>query len=281
MVVACCRAKRATRAVTRLPITLDARNTVWRFEDRREQPDAGYRSSCGSRRPDPTAIHPNGGRSHFPGSHHRTRWSGPWMFVVAGKVPAASPTHCLLHGMRDFGRVRSLEPPRIGARTMTPPHADMASIPVTSTPTRLRSLAVLVAFATLASCSSGGDPAALATIEGVVPGVSAGELYVSTISDGSCRTDCPPPGVSRGWVIDCASIDDVRSNYIDRLHDAGFEGGGDEVFATTADSVEIDLTVSAYDDASVGPQPTEEPYASDPASLADRCSLFVLASARA
>lgn len=139
-------------------------------------------------------------------------------------------------------------------------------------------LASVVVLATLVSCSTGGS-VDLATIEGAVPDVSVGELYVSTSIDDSCRTDCPRPGLSRGWVIDCTSIESARSEYVDRLVDAGFKAGDDGTFTTKVDGVEIALTVSTYDDASVGPQPTEEPYVSDPASLADRCSLFVAAVA--
>ena len=135
-----------------------------------------------------------------------------------------------------------------------------------------------IAALAIAACSSDGDPVALATIEAAVPDPSAGDLYVVTTSDGACGTDCPPPGFSRGWVIDCDKVDDVRADFVERLISAGFEDADGDAFVTTGEGVVIDVTLSVYDDASTGPQPTEEPYRSGPASLEQACSLFVLAT---
>lgn len=130
----------------------------------------------------------------------------------------------------------------------------------------------------LAACNDKGDPKSLAVIVSAVPMSPAGRLYVSVDDDRACSTDCPPPSVSRGWVVDCDAVNDVKQAYVTLLRTAGFvDGAADDEFDQVVEGVEIHATLSVYRDASQGPQPTEEPFVSDPAILVGACSVFVLA----
>lgn len=131
----------------------------------------------------------------------------------------------------------------------------------------------------LAACGRGGDAEALAALENAVPELIDGELYVSTSGDGSCATDCPEPTISRGWLVDCADTAATVASVADELAATGFSNQSGTSFVASVDGVDMSVDVSTYVDALAGPAPTEEPYLSDPARLADRCALFVLAVA--
>ena len=107
-----------------------------------------------------------------------------------------------------------------------------------------------------------------------VPAEVDGTLYVTVTIDGSCRTDCPPPAVSRGWIVDCADIDTAELSLVAALEADGFAADGDQ-FTSMVDGLDLTVNISTYTDASSGPTPTEEPFVSDPALLDGECSLFV------
>ncbi len=131
----------------------------------------------------------------------------------------------------------------------------------------------------LGACAKGGDPGAVEVLNRAVPSLAGSEQYVSLSVDGSCRTDCPPPAVSRGWLVDCAELDADKMAYVSDLTGAGFTSAGGDDHRATIDGVDIQLSLLTYVDAAEGPTATEEPYASDPSLLAGRCSIFVLATA--
>jgi len=126
----------------------------------------------------------------------------------------------------------------------------------------------------LGACGRGSDPVAVEVLTRSVPSEVDGTLYVTVTTDGSCRTDCPPPGVSRGWVVDCANIETAQQSLVAALEADGFAADGDQ-FTSTVDGFDLTVNVSTYTDASSGPTPTEEPFISDPGLLSGACSLFV------
>lgn len=129
----------------------------------------------------------------------------------------------------------------------------------------------------LGACGAQGDPDAVDVLERSVPAVADGVLYVSDTGDGSCATDCPPPTLSRGWIVDCDDAESARQSFVTELEAGGFVVDGDDHVATI-DGVEIRATVSSYANAADGPTATEEPFVSDATLLDGACSLFVLAA---
>lgn len=146
-----------------------------------------------------------------------------------------------------------------------------------SIPTAASLIATTFSFALLlGACGGGSDPVAVEVLTRSVPSEVDGTLYVTVTIDGTCRTDCPPPAVSRGWIVDCADIDTTQQSFLAALEADGFAADGDQ-FTATVDGVDLTVIVKTYTDASSGPTPTEEPFISDPTLLGGECSLFVAA----
>ena len=131
----------------------------------------------------------------------------------------------------------------------------------------------------VAACADNGDPEAVAALERAVPTLPEGALYVSGAVDGSCRTDCPPPGLSRGWIVDCGDVDTERRAIVGDLEDRGFTSTGGDGYRATIDGIDIEVNVFSYTNPADGPAASEEPFVSDPSLLSGRCSVFVAALA--
>lgn len=131
----------------------------------------------------------------------------------------------------------------------------------------------------VAACANNDDPEAVAALELAVPTLPEGALYVSGTVDGGCRTDCPPPGLSRGWIVDCADVDTERRAVVSDLEDRGFTSTGGDGYRATIDGIDIEVNVFSYTDPADGPAPSEEPFVSDPSLLSGQCSVFVVALA--
>lgn len=100
-------------------------------------------------------------------------------------------------------------------------------------------------------------------------------LYVSVENGGACATDCADTSLTNGNVIDCADRESVRAGYEQRLAAAAFTAAGGDEWTTIVDGRRITVTLLEYDDASIGPQPTEQRYIDRPGDLAGACSLVV------
>lgn len=125
-------------------------------------------------------------------------------------------------------------------------------------------------------CSRGPDTSALDIVRAAVLAVDLGELYLSVDEDGRCTTDCPTPGISRGYVVDCDSLEALATQYEAILAERGFTNVGAGEWETDAGDERVIASVLTYDDASQGPQPTENPFQRDPSRLADACSIVIL-----
>ena len=144
---------------------------------------------------------------------------------------------------------------------------------------RFRLLATLSLVAgCVVACASGDDTAGMNLLRSEVPQSQTGEPYLSVDVGGACTTDCPPAAISRGRVIPCADLAAARTGYEALLDTAGFEPAGDDAWTKTADNRKVTVTVLTYDDASTGPQPTEQPYVDAPGNLSGACSLVVVAA---
>jgi hypothetical protein len=138
-------------------------------------------------------------------------------------------------------------------------------------------LALLVVLVS-ASCVGKGDADGLALLQAQVPEFETGVLYLSVDVDGACTTDCPPAAISRGIVVPCSDLAEALAAYEALVSSAGFSVASDEEWTKTADDRRIILNVFAYDDASIGPQPTEQPFVDSPDDLVGACAVVVIAS---
>ncbi|MGB8860156.1 MAG: hypothetical protein WCC60_12905 [Ilumatobacteraceae bacterium] len=137
---------------------------------------------------------------------------------------------------------------------------------------------LLLAVGVAAGCTSGNDTGGMTLLRSHVPEIPTGVLYLSTDIGGSCTTDCPPASISRGKVVPCADLAAAQGEYETLLGTAAFEAAGDGQWTMTADNRQITVAVLSYDDASAGPQPTEQPYVDAPTDLAGACALVVTAT---
>lgn len=139
---------------------------------------------------------------------------------------------------------------------------------------------VFIALALVAACGRGADPEGLALLRAEVPEIGSGVVYITSETDGTCNTDCPGAGLSRGNVVECVDLSAVHDDYEQRLIAGGFSQKTDDTYAWTKDSGDRTLVVnllSYYENAAEGPQPNKEPYVDSPGDLVGACAVFVWA----